>query len=319
MKLARYLGGGKIAIVDEPTPKCPPGGLLVKTEACGLCSGELMDWYMDRKVPHVFGHEVAGIVVESEDERFPVGARVFPHHHAPCMSCEECRRYAYVHCEKWKRTKLDPGGMAEYFAVGAENLNDTHRVDDLQPEDAAMIEPLACVWKSIASVNEPAPTLSVIGLGAMGLMHLMALKGNHGMIGYDLRPERIEYALSLGLEVRHADEIRPSHLVFVCPGTPEAIRVAVRSTLPRSRIVLFSPIGPPGEMMLPIDELYFKEIYVTASYSSGPADTAKAIEIIRSRDITAAQIVSDFVTLGELPEAYRAMKAGEIRKAMVRF
>src|SRR6185436_14261862 len=62
MKLARYIGGGEIAIVDEPIPACPPGGLLVKTEASGLCSGELMDWYMEKKVPHVLGHECAGII-----------------------------------------------------------------------------------------------------------------------------------------------------------------------------------------------------------------------------------------------------------------
>src|SRR5438132_13023667 len=117
MKLARYTGGGEIAIVDEPMPICPPGGLLIKTEACGLCSGELMDWYMDRKVPHVLGHEVAGIVIESQDDRFPVECRVFPHHHAPCLACSFCARGLYVHCEQWKRTKLLPGGMAEFFAV----------------------------------------------------------------------------------------------------------------------------------------------------------------------------------------------------------
>jgi hypothetical protein len=57
MKLARYVGGGRIEIRDEPEPTLPPGGLIVKTEASGLCSGELMDWYMERKVPHVLGHE----------------------------------------------------------------------------------------------------------------------------------------------------------------------------------------------------------------------------------------------------------------------
>jgi L-iditol 2-dehydrogenase len=138
MKLARYIGGGQIAIVDEPVPECPPGGLLVKTEASGLCSGELMDWYMDRKIPHVLGHEVAGIVEESQVDGFSVGARIFAHHHAPCMRCEQCHARRYVHCPQWKRTKLEPGGMAEYFAVSAENLSDTFRVDDLRAIDAAL-------------------------------------------------------------------------------------------------------------------------------------------------------------------------------------
>jgi threonine dehydrogenase-like Zn-dependent dehydrogenase/REP element-mobilizing transposase RayT len=149
MKVARYVGAGVVQIVDEPVPDCPPGGLLVKTEACGLCSGELMDWYMDRKIPHVLGHEVAGLVVESEDERFPIGSRVFPHHHAPCLQCDQCEKGLYVHCPQWKRTKLIPGGMAEFFGVPAENLSDTLAVEEMRAIDAALIEPLACVMKSI--------------------------------------------------------------------------------------------------------------------------------------------------------------------------
>src|ERR1019366_7518122 len=102
MKLARYVGDGRVIIAEEDAPNCPKGGLLIRTEACGLCSGELMSWYMDRKIPHVLGHEVAGIVQESQDGRFPVGSRVFPHHHAPCLECELCRAGLFVHCEQWR-------------------------------------------------------------------------------------------------------------------------------------------------------------------------------------------------------------------------
>ena len=51
--LAQYIGQGQVEIVPQPMPSCPPGGVLVRTEACGLCSGELMSWYMDQKMPHV--------------------------------------------------------------------------------------------------------------------------------------------------------------------------------------------------------------------------------------------------------------------------
>ena len=51
MKVARYVGDGKVAIVEEDPPEMPEGGLLVKTEACGLCSGELMDWFLGHYFP----------------------------------------------------------------------------------------------------------------------------------------------------------------------------------------------------------------------------------------------------------------------------
>lgn len=316
MKVARYLGGGQIGIVDEPVPACPPGGLLVRTEASGLCSGELMDWYMDRKIPHVLGHEVAGRIIESDSPDFPVGARVFPHHHAPCLQCDHCRRGAHVHCEQWRRTKLVPGGMAEVFAVGAENLPDT-LITDLEPAEAALIEPLACVVKSLRrSRIEPDARIAVIGLGAMGLLHMLL---HEGAVGYDLNPARIAWATMHGLDARLPDDAADFDAVFVCPGTPQAILEGAQRLRPQGRLVLFSPIGPPGTMEIPIDDLYFRDIEIVTSYSCSVSETIAAAELLSSGRVRSEHIVSHRISLDDLPEAYRAMKSGEILKPMVFF
>ncbi len=318
MKLARYLGGGQVFIADEPKPECPPGGLLVRTEACGLCSGELMDWYMDKKIPHVFGHEVAGIVEESQDERFPVGSRVFPHHHAPCLRCEYCLSNRFVHCAQWKRTKLVPGGMAEFFAVSPENLTDTHRVDELCAIDAALIEPLACVVKSIGNRTRPqsAERSAVIGLGVMGLMHALSLPG---CTAYEINPLRAEYARSLGIRVLNPDEAEPAEFVYVCPGTKPALDLSVRMVEPNGTITLFAPMPPGQETPVDLNRLYFLDARIEFAYSCGPIDTIKAIKLLREKRVQAEQVVSDFVGIDGLPQAYLAMKRGEILKAMVIF
>lgn len=313
MKVARYVGNGNVSIVDEPVPLCPPGGLLIRTEACGLCSGELMAWYMDQKIPHVLGHEVAGLVVESQDERFPEGCRVFPHHHAPCGSCEFCESGREVHCAQWKRTKLVPGGMAEFFAVSAENLTDTIRVDALRPIDAALIEPLACVMKSLNFAGSGRS--AVIGLGVMGLMHLALLDK---AIGYDLNPARLKWAEDQGFDAKHPDEAEPADIVFVCPGSQEAFDFAVRIANPGATIVMFAPLSPGEELRVP-QKVYFQDLKIVHSYSCGPRDTRAATKAIREGKLEAEQVVSDFVDIEKLPEAYRRMKDGEILKAMVTF
>ncbi len=318
MKLARYIGNGEVDIVDEPTPNCPAGGLLIRTEASGLCSGELMSWYMDKKIPHVLGHEVAGIVIESQDERFPIGSRVFPHHHAPCMKCDLCRQERYVHCDQWKRTKLTPGGMAEFFAVSAENLTDTLVVDDLRPVDAALIEPFACVMKSIgmASASETTENPSVIGLGVMGLMHLFALGTN--AVGYDVNPSRIEWAKSQGLRAETPDNPSSSDLIFVCPGSQSAFDFAVTLAKPGATIILFAPLAPSQVLVVPQD-LYFRDIKIMHSYSCGPQDTLAAATAIRNGVLSAEQVVSEFIDIHGLPAAYQKMKQGLILKPMVLF
>jgi len=320
MKLARYIGNGQIAIVEEPEPSLPEGGLLVRTEACGLCSGELMDWYMDRKVPHVLGHEVVGAVVASDDSQFEVGSRVFVHHHAACGRCAMCRTNRHAHCEQWRATKLMPGGMAEVFAVPRENLDDAFAVGPLRPVDAALIEPLGCVLKSLDRVELPhsqRPTgaaVAVVGLGPMGLMHLLLLPG---AIGYELRPERREWAHGLGLEAREPDQAEPADIVFVCPGTPSALEFAAKIVNPGGAVVLFAPMG--GRVAVDLDPLYFKDVTLHTSYSCGPKETSRAARVLRQGALKAEQVVSDFVTLEELPSAYEAMKRGDILKAMVLF
>jgi L-iditol 2-dehydrogenase len=334
MKLARYVGDGEIAIVEEAAPCISEGGLLIKTEASGLCSGELMDWYMERKVPHVLGHEVAGKVIESEDERFPVGSRVFPHHHAPCMKCESCAKGLYVHCKQWKSTKLIPGGMAEIFAVPKENLSDTLRVDDLRPQDAALIEPLACVVKSMRSAEEQtrhqslgletqkvvekthSSRVAIIGLGVMGLMHMLAMRG---AVGYEINESRIEWAKNLNLDARKPEKAEEADLVVVCPGNQKAVDQAARMIAPGGTIVLFAPMPPGKPAEIDLNALYFRDARIVSSYSCGPQDTEIAARLIRQGTIKAEHVVSDFISLQDLPRAYQAMKKGDILKAMVLF
>ena len=317
MKLARYMGSGRVEIVDEPKPTCPEGGLLVRTEACGLCSGELMDWYMDRKIPHVLGHEVAGIVEESQDARFPVGERVFVHHHAPCLKCEWCLSGMHVHCDQWKRTKLVPGGMAEYFAVNSENLSDTLAVGEMRAVDAALIEPLACAVKSMRSAGKTFPTFTaaVVGLGVMGLMHALLLPE---CTSFELNPARSDWARQLGIRVAGTEESRRFGRIFICPGSQSAFDFALGIAEPGASLVMFAPLRPNEHLAVP-QEAYFRDIRIANSYSCGPDDTREAKDLIAAGKVRAEQVVSDFVGIEDLPGAYGRMKRGEILKAMVLF
>ena len=311
------MGEGRVEIVEEPAPSLPEGGLIVRTEACGLCSGELMSWYMDRKLPHVLGHEVAGIVEASDNARFPVGSRVFPHHHAPCGQCGLCISGRGVHCSTWKRTKLVPGGMADRFAVGAENLLDTHVVDDLRAVDAALIEPLACVCKSIRNAKRQPSTANtaVIGLGVMGLMHMLLLDGATGL---DLSPSRREWAKGLGLDARAPETAEDGayDAIFVCPGSQAAFDLALRLAAPAATITMFAPLGPGEELRIP-QAAYFRDLTIRNAYSAAPADTCEAIAALRAGKLKAEQVCSEFIALDELPQAYGRMKRGEILKPMV--
>lgn len=319
MRVGLYERGGLLTIAERPMPALLPGGVLMKTLACGLCSGELMTWYMDRKAPHIIGHEVSGRVIESDNSNFPVGTLIAPHHHAPCMQCDLCGRGAYVHCPTWRSTRLDPGGMAEYVAIAKENLADTHIVDGLAPEDSALIEPLACVMKSIRRGGVTSrDRVAVIGAGALGLMHALVLGPATTL--FEIHSERRAYAESLGFTVRSEPDHERFTRIFVCPGSVGAMRVAAQIAAPESTIVLFAPLPPTDPLPMEFAEAgYFQDLTLVHSYSCGPTDTLAALECIRARVVRAKNVVSDFVSLDELPRAYKEMRESRIMKAMVLF
>lgn len=318
MRAARFHQGGLIQIDEVATPACPPGGLLVKTIACGLCSGELMGWYMERKAakgPHVLGHEVVGVVIESDDERFPVGIQISPHHHAPCFACEHCRRGAFVHCPTWKSTRLDPGGMAEYFAVARENLGDCPITDGLDLESSTLVEPLACVAKQLRRLRyAKGESMAVIGLGVMGLLHALMIEGS---VGIEVNESRREWARAVGVDV-HLVEGRKFDCVVVCPGSVLAHNFALDLVKPAGRIGLFAPM-PPGRQEFDFERAYMSDVELISSYSCGPDDTTVALHWLKDGRVRGEQVVSDRISLEGLPEAYAKMQRGEILKPVVMF
>src|SRR5437762_6264845 len=103
----------RFEVVSAPRPCLQnPDEIVVRTAACGICSGDLMPWYLEKKVGTVIGHEVVGWAVEvgANVRSMRVGDLIFVHHHAPCLECDDCARKNFVHCSAWRKSRLDPGG-----------------------------------------------------------------------------------------------------------------------------------------------------------------------------------------------------------------
>src|ERR1700693_2376960 len=151
MKAVRIEGDGSVSVVEMEVPAIGPGEALMRPGVAGICGSDLLDWYVAKKAGQILGHEVAGeIAAVGEDvTAFAAGDRIVPHHHAPCLACEEGRAGRYVHCAVWRSSRLDPGGMAEFVRIPAGNLaRDTRKIPETMSfEEASFIEPLATVVK----------------------------------------------------------------------------------------------------------------------------------------------------------------------------
>ncbi len=319
-------------------PELQPGEVRVRLRACGLCSGEVMDWYMRSKAPVVPGHELVGEIeaMGAEVQGFQVGDRVVVHHHAPCGECGYCRRGAFVHCPTWRHTKLVPGGLSERFIVPAEivrrDLIKLSDQSDLPDEVAVFVEPLACVVKSLRRAGlRHRMSLAVIGLGVMGMLHILLAQqwGARQVLALDRLPHRLEFARSLGATpipasqpaealqaVRELTQGMGAEVVVVGPGTPDALELGMQIVAPDGVVVLFAPAPP--EVRYPLDwhTLYFNEIRLVPSYSAGPTEMRHAVRLLED-GLTVEQLVTHHLPLSRAPEGYEALRRAEALKVVV--
>jgi L-iditol 2-dehydrogenase len=333
MRQALIVGPQRFEVVTVPPPRLgSDGDVLVRTAACGICSGDLMPWYLAKKVGTVLGHEVAGraIGVGGAVTHVRPGDLVFLHHHAPCLSCPECARGAFVHCPTWRASGLDPGGMAEVIRVPAEIVcADAFAVNDLTAEQAVFIEPLACCVKALRRLPRLAgATGVVVGCGVMGLLNLAAARalGAGRLVAVEPDPDRLRRATDHGAD----DTVTPdgasralrgaADFVVIGPGHPDVIRQALAYVRPGGTALLFTPTPAGAPTGLDLHELYFREVSLVPSYSCGPEDTRQAYDLLRTGRVRVDGLVTHRFPLERVQEAYdTARRGGAALKVLVTF
>jgi L-iditol 2-dehydrogenase len=320
---ARIAGPSSFEVVTAPVPRLQgPDEVLVRTAVCGICSGDLMPWYLAKKVGTVLGHEVIGWAAEVGPavEHIRPGDLVFLHHHAPCLACDFCARGDHVHCATWRRSALDPGGMAEWIRVpGVNARHDSFAVNDLSPEQAVFIEPLGCSVKALRRLPRLAgmPGI-VVGCGVMGLLNLAAARalGAGRLVAVEPEPQRRAWALAFGADAAFTPEeasddfVESAEFVVIGPGHPDVIAQSLAYVRPGGTALLFTPT--PGGVRTPLDlgELYFREVSLVPSYSCGPEDTRQAYELLRQGRVEVRPLVTHRFPLSEVQRAYETARAG---------
>lgn len=332
MKAAKLYSFNDIRIENIPVPEVGPNDVLIKTRACGICSGDVMPWYIEKKAPLVLGHEPAGEIVQLGKElsvfslqplAFKIGDRVFVHHHAPCMNCRYCLRGDYVQCETWRNSKIIPGGISEFIVIPEINLrNDTLLLPDtISFEDATLIEPTACVVKSLKRAGiRKGDTALIIGLGVMGQIHILLARefGIDRIIGADMVEFRLKKSLDFGADhvidirkedlferIRDLTEGKGAEIVIVGPNSVEAMITGLRAVSRGGSMVLFTPARPGELLNIDPNEIYFKDINIITSYSCGPDDTIMAMRFIEQGIVNANKLVTHRFTIDETERAFR--------------
>jgi L-iditol 2-dehydrogenase len=321
---------GQTPLKPVTLPPLQPGDARVRLLACGVCSGEAMDWYVKKKSSAILGHELVAQVLEVASPcKLKIGDHIFPHHHAPCGECEFCRKNLESNCLVWKSSHLIPGGYAEEFIVPAHQVKKDTLVlpKNLSVEAATFIEPVACCVRALekAQVMQGDRVL-ILGLGIMGLLNVLVFskKTKCPILATDFLELRRKKAQDLGafktLDPKQEgwqDEIKKiwngnfADVVVVCPSSGKAILQGLSVLAPGGRLILFAPPPPDEVVNVNFNELFFKEISITSAYSAGPKNCLEALSLILSESKTFESLVSHVWPLEKLGEALKAIRDQE--------
>ena len=173
----QFRGPLRVAEVPEPTPQ--PDGAVIEVKATGLCRSDWHGWQGHdadiRTLPHVPGHELAGLVVEvgSQVRRWRVGDRVTIPFVAGCGHCPECVAGHPQVCEQQFQPGFTAwGSFAQWVAVRYADGNLIRLPDELDFATAASLGcRMATAYRAVAQQGamRPGEWIAIHGAGGVGL------------------------------------------------------------------------------------------------------------------------------------------------------
>ena len=103
---------------------------------------------------------------------------------------------------------------------------------------------------------------------------------------------------------------RGADVVFVVPTSPAAVLPAIEAAAPAGRVVLFSPVAPGETWPIAPNVPYFKDLTLRFSYSSGPGETRRALDLIASGALPVERLVTHRLPLERTAEAFALAEGG---------
>lgn len=324
MKAAVYYSAKDIRIEEVPKPEIGDGEILVKVVASGICGTDAMEWYRIKKAPRIFGHEIAGEIVESKTAEFKVGQRVFVSHHVPCGECKYCADGNETACEALHKGNYDPGGYAEFVRVPVENVKSGTYVlpEDVTYEEGTMIEPLACSVRALRVIGvKKGQTVLVLGSGISGILNIQIAKLlGARVIATDVDPYRLEKAKQFGADevLNGKEDINvKADRVLICTGAEAVIRQAFECVDRKGVILLFAV--PPTDIQIPTVNFWRNELSLVSSYGAGPKDLAEALQLIKDKMVNVRDTVTHTLPLAEIQKGFEIVtSAGESLKVVLK-
>jgi L-iditol 2-dehydrogenase len=340
MMAAVLYGKEHLRVEPVAVPKIGKDDILVRVRAALTCGTDVKVFrrgYHARMIvpPALFGHELAGDIVSVGENvtKFQQGDRVVASNPAPCGNCFYCMKGLENLCED---LLFNNGAYAEFIRIPGRIVEkNTYLIPShVSYKDAALIEPLACVLRGLEETGvKPGDTLSVIGLGPIGLMFVRLAKVYGAkVLALGRRQTQLERASAMGadevISTAETDAVQAARdwtggrgvdIAIEAVGNPETWEESVKMVRRGGTVNFFG--GCPNDSRVALDTsiLHYSEITCKASFHHTPGHIQKALEIVCRGEITAHDFVNRDEPLSNLLEVMRHLMShnGHMKTAIL--
>jgi L-iditol 2-dehydrogenase len=341
MTAAVLYGEEQLQIETVAIPEIEESDVLVRVRAALTCGTDVKVFrrgYHARMIvpPALFGHELAGDIVAVGDrvKGFHPGQRVVAANSAPCLACYYCKRELENLCEN---LLFNNGAYAEYIRIpGRIVKRNLYEIPaHVSYQDAALVEPLACVIRGLEETRIRAgDSVAVIGLGPIGLMFVrLAMISGARVIALGLRPAQLERAGRMGAEellntgdvddtvkaVKNLTQGRGVDVAIEAVGKPSTWQLAVPMLRSGGTVNFFGGCPHDTHVALDTSLLHYGEITCKASFHHTPAHIRKALDTVSRGEVTARDFVNREEPLSNLLEVMRRLMShnGHMKTAII--
>lgn len=307
--------------VPDPTPD--PNGVVVKVMATGLCRSDWHGWMghdSDIRLPHVPGHELAGVIaaVGKNVRHFAAGDRVTVPFVCGCGVCPQCVSGNHQVCDHQAQPGFTHwGSFAEYVAIHYADVNLVRLPETVDFTTAAS---LGCRFvTSFRAVVDQGKTsagqwVAVHGCGGVGLSAIMIASAvGARVVAVDISDDKLELAREFGADaVVNAMKVEDvvgavkdltgggAHVSLDALGSLSTCFNSVANLRKRGKhIQVGLMLGGQNHPPVPMDKVIANELEILGSHGMQAYRYPALMEMIEAGKLHPERLVQKTITLDE--------------------
>ena len=318
--------GGTLSLVKVANPRAIAKSVVIKVMATGLCRSDWHAWMghdTGITLPHIPGHEFAGVIVEigSEVQNFQVGDRVTVPFVCGCGICNYCLRGDAQVCPFQTQPGFTHfGSFAQDVEIHNADFNLVRLPDELSFESAAS---LGCRFAtSFRGLVDRAQVkiddyVAIIGCGGVGLSAIMIAKAfGARTIAVDISDLALAKAKAIG-----ADFIINSGtsdaLVEILTLTGDGADIAIDALGSEATSTLgilalrrrgkYLQLGllpsESGKSSIPMARAIAYELDLLGSHGMAAVDYPRLLEMVSNGKLRPDLLIEERISFADIPEA----------------